>query len=121
MRNWHISVIKLDKARVLLSENKIEQKGDPNIYIGVIEGSIEYIAKDIKKPISENNNYISPNQALNNGDDERKIIYRKRIDSIFYDENLTIDDNKKLPSTHATSVAGIIAGKENTPLRKVFR
>jgi hypothetical protein len=39
MRNWHISVIKLDKARVILSENKLEQKGDPNIYIGVIEQS----------------------------------------------------------------------------------
>lgn len=128
MRNWHTKVIKLDKARNIIIQKKIDQQqnpdlnelenyeiyelGDPDLYVGVMEGSIEYTPIDSSLPIEGNNNYICPNNHLHNEFGDKKVIFRQRIDSSFYDENLPTDTTNKLPLTHTTSVAGVIAGNE---------
>lgn len=128
MRNWHTRIIKLDKARDVIIQKKIEnlespntsesanyeiyELGDPDLYVGVMEGSIEYAPIESSSPIEENNNYTCPNNHLRNEFGDKKIIFRKRIDSSYYDENLTTDENSKIPLTHTTSVAGVIAGNE---------
>ncbi|MEN2416391.1 S8 family serine peptidase [Flavobacterium mesophilum] len=112
MRNWHTKVIKLDDARTYISQHGLNQLGDSNLHVGVMEGSIQYVPADNSSSINENNNYNVPNRHLNNGTGEKKVIYRKKIDRSFYDDNLTIDVNDKIPLTHTTSVAGVIAGRE---------
>lgn len=114
MKNWHTTVIKLDKANTILTQNGLDEFGNPNIYVGVMEGSIEYVPIDNTQPINESNNYKVPNIHLNNEPDEaidKKVVFRKIIDENFYDENLN-DEAYKNPLTHTTSVAGIIAGKK---------
>lgn len=111
MRNWHTKVIKLDKAKEIIAQNQLQPLGNPNLYVGVMEGSIEYTEKDKSKLIYENNNYEAASRHLEN-DTCDKVIFRKQTDDNFYDDNLTQTINDRNPLTHTTSVAGIIAGTE---------
>jgi len=110
MRNWHTKVIKLQEARSIITVNNY---GDPDLYVGVIEGKIQYSKIVEEASQFENYNYKSPNTHLENGSlDDRKIIYRERVDGSYYDENLKSDANEVVTMTHTTSVAGIIAGND---------
>jgi hypothetical protein len=48
MRNWHHDVIKLDQARNLLPT--VDRFGSSDIYVGVIEGKIEFRAINSSEP-----------------------------------------------------------------------
>lgn len=110
MRNWHTKVIKLNEAKNIITANS---GGNPDLYVGVIEGKIEYSQIDDTASKYENYNYESPNSHLVNGSGDRKVIYRQRVDSSFYDENLPSDVNELSTMTHTTCVAAIIAGKNS--------
>lgn len=110
MRNWHTSVIKLTEAKDLLVATI--RNGNPNIYVGVIEGKMEYSALNNTLSKYEAYNYKSPNKRLVNEAGDRKIIYRERYDNTFYDENLQFEVNELNTMTHTTCVAGVIAGKD---------
>lgn len=110
MRNWHTRVIKLTEAKNLI--DVAISNGNPDIYVGVIEGKMEYSAIDNTISKHEGYNYKSSNKHLVNEIGDRKVIYRERYDNTFYDESLQLDDNELNTMTHTTSVVGIIAGKD---------
>ncbi|MGC4042035.1 MAG: S8 family serine peptidase [Flavobacterium sp.] len=109
MRDWHTKVIKLQEARNIIAVNN---SGDPNLYVGVIEGKIEYSKIDANTSKYSNYNYKSPNNHLANSSGNKKVIYRQKVDGPLYDENLYPDTNEVNTMTHTTCVAGIIAGNE---------
>jgi hypothetical protein len=111
MRNWHTKVIKLQEARAIISNiNGLNQFGNADLYIGVIEGKIEYSAIDPNISKNDFYNYKSPNKHLNYATGDRKVIYRDRYDENFYEEDVNSDVNEMQTMTHTTCVVGIIAG-----------
>lgn len=108
MRNWHTKIIKLDEAKTFMTQKGFNQNGNPNISVGVIEGSIEYVPIDNLVSIHDDNNYTSPHRHLSSTG-EKKIIYRQRYNAVSYDENIPLGS---YPLTHTTSVAGVVAGNQ---------
>lgn len=109
MRNWHHKVIKMEQARSLLPPaNNI---GSPNVYVGVIEGEIEFEAINAANPLTVNN-YRPAHPSFSDINGTRKVFYRRKDTTNFTQEISTLD-----PSMHTTCVTGIIAaGVDNVNL-----
>jgi hypothetical protein len=91
MRNWHHKVIKLDKARDLLTAtNKF---GSCNIYVGVIEGQIEF------QPINNSAllavNYKPAHPSFSDISNSRKVFIRDK-DNGKFTQDITLFDPASL-------------------------
>lgn len=107
MRNWHHKVIKIQEARDLLtSANNL---GNSNIYVGVIEGQIEFEVINNNSPL-EVSNYKASHNSFSDIGGSRKVFHRGVTNNNKFTQKL----NFFSPSMHTTCVTGIISGNLDT-------
>nr|WP_294781835.1 S8 family serine peptidase [uncultured Flavobacterium sp.] len=106
MRNWHHKIIKLDQARQLLSFNGISPLGSSDLYVGVIEGEIEF--RPITNPPPLTINYAPAHPSFSDISNSRKVFFRDKNGNQF-----TQNISSFAPSMHTTCVTGIISGNED--------
>lgn len=106
MRNWHHDVINLDQARNLLST--VNRFGSSDIYVGVIEGEIEFRAINSSAPLTISN-YQPAHTSFSDIANSKKVFLRDKDGSQF-----TQNINSLSPSMHTTCVTGIISGNVDT-------
>jgi len=107
MRNWHHDVIKLDQARQLLTTTNINRFGSSDLYVGVIEGEIEFKAINSSAPLTINN-YEPAHSSFSDIAGSRKVFFRGK-DGTQFTQNI----NSFSPGMHTTCVTGIISGNED--------
>ncbi|MDQ6531271.1 S8 family serine peptidase [Flavobacterium sp. LHD-85] len=115
MRNWHHKVIKLDRARDLLLSKYINKYGYSNVYIGVIEGQIEFQATNSSNPLTIND-YTPAHGSFSDISGNRKVFTRSSVISTDpkYNKQFTQNISTLSPSMHTTCVTGIISGNEDS-------
>ena len=115
MRDWHKKIIKIDQARNLIS-NQNNKKGDPNLYVGVLEDFVEFkplVSSSVENKRFLPSEYSAAHQSLS---PSKKVLNRQVFTTQTYAEDLQFNlinkenDSEYVTSMHATSVASIIAG-----------
>lgn len=113
MRNWHHNVIRLSQARQLIinhnnsnppGEPDISENGNPNIYVGVIEGKIEF-ERINEGPLVPNNYRAVHSSFADTEPNQRKVFFRWNNNNLY---SQIPNDFKSEP--HTVCVTGIIAG-----------
>jgi subtilisin family serine protease len=130
MRNWHHKVIKLDKARNYITvhnqnlapDKKINNLGNSNIHVGIIESGYMIEFKSVSNNNSTSldlNQYKASHYCFDDLEGTRKVIFRKQDEqnkSIFT-EDILIGNVKDLLENHTTSTAGIVAANKNNEVK----
>ncbi|GGG67373.1 S8 family serine peptidase [Epilithonimonas arachidiradicis] len=116
MRNWHHTLIRIPQARLLLSPQL--QNGDSNLFIGVVEGFLEYLPL-ISDTNIERRFKASEYRAANSSLSENKMcFFRQEFDNKYTQDvklnYITSPEYSHLYySAHATSVASILVGLDS--------